>query len=216
MIRNILFDFDGTLVDTSEGIVKSMQYACDCLGYDNVRDEIIRKWIGPPLQEMLQRILSTGNDDEIRNGIRLFRERYEKFGIVETSLYPYVQENLQKMKSKGIRLFIATSKPEAFVEKISKRYDIIDYFDEISAVKMHGTSPSKTERIGCLMKKHKMYPENTIMIGDRHEDAEAASANLLRCIGVSYGYDDINNLKKYGCWKIVGTFHEIYETVINE
>lgn len=213
MIRNIMFDFDGTLVDTSEGIIKSMHYACAGLGYGKVSDEAVRRWIGPPLKEMFQGIFSIENDDEIERGIRLFRERYGKFGVEETRLYPYVQEGLKKLRSEGIRLFIATSKPGNFVEKISKRYDIIDFFDEVSAVKMKGTSSSKAARIGCLMKKYEMRTEETVMVGDRHEDVEAASANHLRCICVSYGYDDIDILKKCGCWKILDTFHALCENV---
>ena len=214
MIKNVLFDFDGTLADTSEGIIKSMHYAYDCMGYEHLSDEEIRVAIGPPLQEMFRQLAGIDDDAEIEMCVNFFRERYSKEGVTETELYPHVQEGLAILREAGKRLFIVSSKPEVFVKQIGRRYHIAELFDGISAVPITGTAPSKTVRMGSLMKEHGMSAEDTVMVGDRHEDTEAAVANGIRCIGAAYGFDEAAVLRSCGCWKICDSFRKICELIL--
>ncbi|MCR5030667.1 MAG: HAD hydrolase-like protein [Selenomonadaceae bacterium] len=214
MINNILFDFDGTLVDTRDGIVKSMHYAYDCMGYERLSDEKIRAVIGPPLQDMFRQLAGVVDDAEIEKCVRFFRERYRKSGVSESELYPYVQEGLTLLKNHGKRLFIVSSKPEIFINQIGNRYDIIGLFDEISAAPAVGKVPPKSLRIENMMKKYEMSSEDTVMAGDRHEDAEAAASNYIRCIGAVYGYDSKSMLQKFGCWKLCDSFREICDVIL--
>ncbi len=214
MIKNILFDFDGTLADTSEGIIKSMHYTYDCMGYERLCDEEIQVAIGPPLQEMFRRLAGIDDDAEIEKCVKFFRERYSKEGVIETELYPYVQDGLKMLKDAGKRLFIVSSKPEVFVNQIGTRYGIAELFNEISATPVVGKAPSKTIRIGNIMQKYAMSAEDTVMVGDRHEDAEAAAANGIRCIGAAYGFDEAAVLRNCGCWKICESFREICELIL--
>lgn len=211
LFKNILFDFDGTLVDTSEGIIKSMHHAYDCLGYKRIKEEEIKAVIGPPLKDMFRQLLPEAVQAEIELGIKHFRERYSKFGVKEAELYPGVKEGLCSLRECGKKLYIVTSKPEAFVETIAKTNGIWEMFCEVTAVSMKGESESKATRMGKLLKKFNMSSEDTVMVGDRHEDVEAATANDVRCIGVEYGYDVVNRLESSGCWKIVKTFNGVCE-----
>lgn len=212
-LKNVLFDFDGTLVDTSEGIVRSMHYAYDRLGYDRVSDREIRATIGPPLQEMFRQLLPSESAEGVAMGVQFFRERYGQFGAEESVLYPYVREGLERLRRNGKCLFIVTAKPEVFVDRIARKYDILKFFDEVSAVEARGTTLSKAVRIGMLMEKYEMEAEHTVLVGDRHEDAEAAAANGLRCIGAGYGYDDTKVLREVGCWEVRDSFREICDMV---
>ena len=214
MIKNVLFDFDGTLADTSEGIIKSMHYAYDCMGYEHLSNEEIRTAIGPPLQEMFRQLAGIEDDAEIEMCVKFFRERYSKEGVTETELYPHVQEGLAILREAGKRLFIVSSKPEIFVERIGTRYGIAELFDEISAAPAVGKASSKTIRMGNVMRKYEMSAEDTVMVGDRHEDAEAAAANGIRCIGAAYGFDEAAVLRNCGCWKICDSFREICELIL--
>lgn len=213
LFKNILFDFDGTLVDTSEGIIRSMHHAYDCLGYERIKDEEIKAVIGPPLKDMFRQLLPEVSQEEIELGIKHFRERYGKFGVEEAELYPGVKEGLCKLREAGKNLYIVTSKPEAFVETIAKTNGIWELFSEVTAVELKGDSDSKATRMGKLLKKHNMSSEDTMMVGDRHEDVEAAAANGVRCIGVEYGYDEMSRLENAGCWKIVKSFSKVCEIV---
>lgn len=213
MFKNILFDFDGTLVDTSEGIIKSMHHAYDCLGYERIKDEEIKAVIGPPLKDMFRQLLPEAAQTELELGVKKFRERYGKFGVEEAELYPEVKEGLRSLHESGKNLYIVTSKPEAFVEMIAKSNGIWEMFSDITAVKLKGDSESKATRMGRLLKKHNMSLEDTVMVGDRHEDVEAAAANSVHCICVEYGYDEVSRLEKTGCWKIAESFNKVCEIV---
>ena len=191
-----------------------MHYAYDCMGYERLNDERIRSAIGPPLQDMFRHLAGITDDAEIEKCVRSFRERYRESGVNETELYPYVQEGLSVLKENGKRLFIVSSKPEVFVDRIGKRYDISGLFDDISAAPVVGKGLSKAVRIGNMMEKYGMSVEDTVMVGDRHEDAEAAAANHIRCIGAAYGYDDKAVLRDCGCWKICNSFHEICDVIL--
>ena len=209
MVENILFDFDGTLVDTSEGIIKSMHHAYDCLGYERISDERIKAVIGPPLQEMFRQLLPEATGEIIETGVQKFREWYRTHGVDEAEPFPYVPEGLKRLREKGKRLFIVTSKPEVFVREISCRYSMDGLFHDITATSVSGKSESKAVRMGTLMKRYSMLSESTVMVGDRHEDAEAAAANGVRCIGVGYGYDERDKLEKAACVKIAESFYEV-------
>lgn len=211
MIENILFDFDGTLVDTSEGIIKSMHHAYDCLGYARISDEKIKEVIGPPLPEMFRQLLLDMTEEQVEAGVRKFRERYSEHGAKEAQLYPYVLEGLKRLCGNNKKLFIVTSKPEVFVREISRRYGIDGLFQDMTATAVSGKSESKAVRMGKLMEKHGLSKDNTVMVGDRHEDAEAAKANGVRCIGVTYGYGTVSSLENAGCWKLAKTFGMVCE-----
>lgn len=215
LLTNILFDFDGTLADTSEGIIQSMHHAYDCLGYERIKDEEIKAIIGPPLKDMFRQLLPGASQATIELGVKYFRERYSKFGVEEAELYPGVKEGLRKLREEGKKIYIVTSKPEAFVETIAKENNIWGLFHGVTGGGLKGNSKSKPIRMGELMKKHNMTQENTVMVGDRHEDVEAAKANGIRCFGVAYGYDTVDSLRRSGCSKIVKSFSNLCDAVLS-
>lgn len=199
MIQHIMFDFDGTLADTSEGIIRSMHHAFDKLGVPRIKDSQIADSIGPPLEEMLKKLLGTDNQEYIKNGVTFFRERYSTQGLKELSLYPYVSQTLLQLQSKGKCLYIVTSKPEVFVRQICEEFGILNYFTDITGVSVNEPSLSKSKRMQLLMVKHRIDSDSAIMVGDRPEDAEAAAANHVACIGMTYGFGREEELSHAGC-----------------
>ncbi len=199
MIQHIMFDFDGTLADTSEGIINSMHYAFDKLGVPRIKDSEIADSIGPPLEEMLKKLLRTDNQEYIRNGITFFRERYGIQGLKELKLYPDVYHTLLQLQSKGKSLYIVTSKPEVFVKQICEKFGILSFFTDITGVFVNESSMSKGKRMQLLMEKHEIDPTSAIMVGDRPEDAEAAAVNHVACIGMTYGFGREAELNMAGC-----------------
>lgn len=208
-VKHIMFDFDGTLADTSEGIINSMHYAYDALDLEREENETIRNIIGPPLEQMFEQLLNTSDQLYINKAVGLFRERYAVKGVNELSIYNGVAETLKKLYESGFKLYIVTSKPEKFVIEICKKNHIYEYFTDITGVKTEGNSLSKSSRMKLLMEKHGLTSENSIMVGDRPEDVNAASSNNIVCIGVTYGFGKETDLRKSGCTKIIDDFSEI-------
>lgn len=212
-IQHIMFDFDGTLADTSEGIIHSMHYAYDRLQLPHVPDERIQNIIGPPLEEMFSVLLHTEDEHYIRQAVIYFRERYAKEGVRELCLYPQVKETLPKIKEKGIELYVVTSKPEKFVYEICSEQGIGEYFTAVTGVSAEVRSLSKAERMGKLMQEYGITKENGIMVGDRPEDAKAAGKNQTACIGVSYGFGKREELEKAGCLHILDEFSDLLHMI---
>lgn len=213
MINHILFDFDGTLADTSEGIIKSMHYAFEKMHYSLVTDMEIKNVIGPPLEEMLKILLGTEDSKIIKDGKKYFRERYRIEGVKEVCLYPDVISTLENLKKSGRSLYIVTSKPEIFVHTILDTYNIKDYFTAITGVSETSGSKSKMERMKALIEQYSLPQKQTIMVGDRKEDITAANANQIQSIGVSYGFGSCSSLKIEGCTKIIDSFSALVHEV---
>lgn len=196
---NIIFDFDGTLVDTSEGIIKCMHYAGKCLKEIPLEDQQIKETIGPPLQEMIRSLFKTEDADKIQQGMKYFRLRYTEKGVMECSLYQDVEKMLKMLKEENHKLYIATSKPYDFVIAILKRFKLEAYFDYITGVNLKGKSLSKAQRIRELMMQFDLREAETLMVGDRQEDVEAARLNGIKTIGMLYGFGKKEDLEKEGC-----------------
>ena len=124
----ILFDLDGTLVNTAEGITRSVQYALKHFGMTETDQKKMERFIGPPLLESFQREYGF-SEEKSNQAIKIYRERYAKKGVYECELYPEVKATLQILKEKGIRLGVASSKPERFCKKILEYLQIAQYFE---------------------------------------------------------------------------------------
>jgi len=206
---NIMFDFDGTLVDTSEGIIKCMHYAFDKLHRERVSDDEIQQIIGPPLNEMCRILLRTTDDEIISKAVFYFRERYAKEGLNELQLYPGVREMIRSLKSLDKSILIVTSKPTQYTEIILNDFKIKEYFDEINGVELHEKSLSKSERLMNLINEKKMDRKSVVMVGDRPEDMLAAKFSNVFSIGVTYGYGREEDLIREGACKIFNTVYEV-------
>lgn len=213
MIKNILFDFDGTIVDTSEGIVKCMHYAFEKLGLELLSDTKVKKVIGPPLGEMFQILLNTDDKEIVDKGVVYFRERYSENGLYELKLYDNVENTLEYLYNTNINMFIVTSKPYEFTKTISENLNIKKYFKYISGVTLSGEFKSKGDRIGEIIDKYNLNLEETLMVGDRQEDVLAANQNTLNSIGILYGFGTRIELESTGCKYFCDTFEELKSIV---
>lgn len=209
MIENLLFDFDGTIVDTSEGIIKSMHYAFEKLGIETLPDLKIKEVIGPPLPEMFKILLNSNDKEIINKGIFYFREMYSKNGLIQLNLYDNVQDTLSYLNNINISLFIVTSKPYEFAKIITENLGIKKYFKDISGVSLNEAVKSKGDRIGEIINKYKLKSEKTLMIGDRKEDVLAAKQNKLSTIGMLYGFGKKEDLKSAGCAYFCSKFEDL-------
>lgn len=185
--KALIFDFDGTLCDTGEGIKKSAKYALDFFGIDSPEWEELDYFIGPPLlvtfQERFKK--SPQEADEL---VKKFRERYSSTGLYESKLYDGTEKVLAALKNDGVRLGIASSKPQQFIETLLKHFGIIKYFDVVCGVSFQADCESKQSIISRCAEELGCDKENSFVVGDTRFDIDGANENGIRSIGVSWGY----------------------------
>lgn len=205
----ILFDLDGTLTDSKEGITKCVKYALGHFGIEKNEDEL-ESFIGPPLKEQFMSFANL-SEKEAEEAVRIYRERYIPIGIFENKVYDGVIPLLKKLKEEGKTLAIATSKPEIFARKIADKYEFSEYMTEIKGSELDGTNTDKESVIKLAMEALGAEKENTIMVGDRAHDAIGAKKAGIVFIGVSYGYAKEGELEGEGAKLIAKTPLKLYE-----
>ena len=205
--RTILFDFDGTVYDTVEGITKSVQYALDRHGIKAETEEL-RCFAGPPLVEKLMEVYGVSEKEAVQL-VSDFRERYLPVGVYESAPFPGMRELLLSLKKAGYRLGIATNKPQELAELLLKRSELLEYFDVVvgSNSKIH--NEQKWQMIMRAMEYLSADPVSTVLIGDTKYDAEGAGKCSIPCIGVSWGCAGPGELEASGVAAIVDSPEEL-------
>lgn len=219
MYHYVLFDLDGTLTDPKEGICKSVQYALHAQNIEEPDLDKLEPFIGPPLQKSFQEFY--GMDEEhAKAAVEKYRERFGKTGIYENELYPGMKEFLVSLRKKGVHLAVASSKPEEFVEKILKHFEIRQYFQVVTGSEKDGRRSEKSEVIeetfSRLFHERKIPADDILMVGDRKFDVEGARHFGLKCAGVTYGYGGEQELREAGASYITDNLEELFYIITGE
>lgn len=190
----ILFDLDGTLTDSGEGITKSVQYALEY--FDIIVDDLkeLNRFIGPPLKDSFKKFYNF-DDEKAELGMKKYRERYADTGIYENSLYDGIIELLEALKKNNKKIILATSKPEVYAKQILKYFNIDSYFNFVAGADFEETRVNKGDVIKYALEGAAISDlSKVIMIGDREHDVIGAKENNIKVIGVLYGYGDVIEL----------------------
>ena len=196
MNHTIFFDLDGTLTDSAPGIIHSVQYALKKYGIEAEENDL-RSFIGPPLVHSFQERFGFDHDKALE-AVAYYREYFTAGGMFENSVYPGVEEMLQKLKEEGLMLAVASSKPECFSKQILEHFALTRYFDFIGGAAMDETRTTKVEVLSYALQELQVDPAKAVMIGDRENDMEAASLLGTESIGVLYGYGSKEELANAG------------------
>lgn len=212
MYKAILFDLDGTLTESGEGITKSVQYALEKLGRPEPDLDKLRVFVGPPLLEQFM-MYADLDEETARQAVTLYRERYSVTGLYENRPYPGVVDMLKELRQKGYILAVSSSKPEHFVQKVLDYFDLTQYFHEIVGSEMNGTRTKKSDVIEETLLRLNMQNrrEQVLMVGDKEHDVFGAREAGLECIAVSYGYGTMEELEGSRPLKIVGSTKELLD-----
>ena len=212
----ILFDLDGTLTDSAEGIVNSIVYALKHYGLPHDDREALRRFVGPPLPESFQKYCGF-SAEKAKDAVAVFREYFTEKGIFENSVYDGVPEMLDALVKAGFTLGVATSKPEAFAEQILARFDLAKYFTAVAGATMDEKRTSKPTVIAYAMEKLGITDASCVwMVGDREHDILGAKENGIRSVGVLYGYGDMAELGEAGADVIVQTPAELLQHILQK
>ena len=200
-IQTVLFDFDGTVFDTVEGITKSIQYALRKHGREEPLDRL-RCFAGPPLVDKFMEVFGV-DEAEAKALVTDFRERYVPIGVYESRPFPGIRALLEQLRAAGLTLGIATSKPQNMAELLLERSGLKECFDVVV-----GSSPSlnnekKADIVRKAMSQSGGRPENTVLVGDTKYDALGAAQCGIPCVGVAWGYAEPGELEAAGALCVV-------------
>lgn len=207
---SILFDLDGTLTDSSEGITKCAALALDHYGipYQSLSD--LRVFIGPPLRETFPKFGVP--QEEVENAIAVFRSRYTTVGKFENRPYDGIEDLLTALREAGCHLYVATSKPEKTAREILGKFALDRYFDEIAGASADASRDSKEQVIAYLFSKCSVNGR-TLMVGDTAYDMKGAAALGIDSVGVSWGFGSEESMLSAGAKTIVRTPDELFTFV---
>jgi phosphoglycolate phosphatase len=200
----IYFDLDGTLTDPKPGITRSIQYALQKLDHPTMPTEDELTWcIGPPLRASFVRLLGAETSADL--AVTYYRERFSDVGLYENGVYDGIGEVLTSLCASGHRLFVATSKPHVFAERIIDHFGLRDHFERVFGSELDGTRVDKSHLLEYALKQASVDPAKTLMIGDRSHDMVGAKNNGMKGIGVLYGYGSRDELLEAGAHHVCAT-----------
>lgn len=210
-MKAILFDLDGTIINSEEGITKCVQYALRAKGIEEPDLKKLLCFIGPPLEPSFREHYGM-TEDEAWESVVKYRERFDVEGIFECSLYEGVKETIISLKEKGYVLALASSKPETACRRIIEHFGLTPYFDEIVGATLDGSIGTKEEvleELGRRMAHMQITKDEMCLIGDTKYDAAGAKIFGIRCIGVSYGFGTREDMLAAGAEAVFDGIKEV-------
>lgn len=211
MKRTILFDLDGTLTDSAEGVINSFLPALKYFELP-IPDRADMKFVvGPPLRDSFLRLGI--REEDVEKAVEIYRNRYVPTGMFENAPFPGISAMLAALKDAGHELYVATSKPEGMATEILNKFCLSGYFDKIYGASMDGSRDTKDKVIAYLLEE--LGPrENIIMVGDTHYDVEGAAVHGIKTIGVTWGYGNAKDMIAAGAVKIVNSPAQLLESLL--
>ena len=209
----LFFDLDGTLSDPSEGITRCIQHALQCLGRPYPPKSQLVQFIGPPLRWIFPRLLGTDDPALVETAIGHYRRRFEDVGLFENAVYPGIPELLRQLCDERYPLYVVTSKPKVYADRIIRHFALDRFFVEIYGPQLNGRFDEKIELVGFLLRQLSLDPPRAVMIGDRARDVEAGKAHGTRTIAVTYGFGRLEEITTAGPDHICQSPADIHHTV---
>lgn len=196
--KYILFDLDGTLTNSAPGITNCVKYALEKTGHPIPPYSVLKKFIGPPLLDGFMEYACLTEEDA-RDAVSAYRERYRDIGIFENEVYEGIPELLESLNAVGKTVILATCKPKVFADRILRHFGLDSYFLFTVGAELDGRFSYKNEVISEVIRRGNIQNKSEmVMIGDRHHDIDGAKQTCIQSIGVSYGFAEKGELEKAG------------------
>jgi phosphoglycolate phosphatase len=215
MTSSVLLDLDGTLIDSQPGILASCLAALRALGHQPDGTLDIRRFIGPPLEDVMHILLQSYGDDRVGEAVAAYRQHYGENGLFSSVPYPGIGKSLEEMKRAGLRLHLATSKRAVFASRILDHLKFTTHFDGIYGSVPGGELDHKPELLAHILAKHCLSPAHSLMVGDRRHDIAGAHAVGMRGLGVLWGYGTRDELEAAGADQLVESPADLARTVLS-
>ena len=197
-LKALLFDLDGTVSDPKEGITRSIAHALKKMGVKAPPLEELTFAIGPPLRPTLARLIGSDDRGDVEAALAAYRERFASVGLFENVVYEGIPAALAELRDRGHMLYLATSKPRVYAQRILEHFDLTSCFAGIYGCELDGRMENKDEIIGHILALHQIKCGDAVMIGDRSHDVLGAQANQVAALGVTWGYGTRDELTQAG------------------
>lgn len=213
MYEYVLFDLDGTISDSSEGITKGAQIALRKMGIEEEDREKLKVFVGPPLSYSFGTVYGF-DEKQCEEAIKCYREYYSQIGLFENRPYDGIKKLLEQLKNSGKKVAVATSKPEQFTVRILEKFGLSQYFDVIEGAKPEKKRELKHQVIeDALVHLGNPKLSEVVLVGDTRFDAEGAAKVGIDCIGVLYGFGKREELVAAGATYIVEKVEDIIKFI---
>lgn len=210
MVNAILFDLDGTLTDSAEGILNCAELGLKHFGLPIPSREEMRVFVGPPLHDTFVKFGVP--EDRADEAVAVYRSRFIPIGMFENKPYPGIHQVLQTLNAEGYKLYIATSKPEPMANTILNHFELARYFTLICGATMDRSRSDKDAVIAYLLQQTG-DTDHMVMVGDTAFDVLGAKAHGIPTIGVAWGYGTVEEMEQAGAAAIVYTMEELLEAI---
>ena len=211
--KAVLFDLDGTLTDSGEGIINCAIFAMEKLGVPVPPREKMGVFVGPPLWDTFRDFGVPSN--RLDEAVDIFRSRYVPIGKFENIPYPGIREALEALRNQGRKLYVATSKPEVTAREILDHFDLSRYFTEICGATIDKSRSAKEEVIAYLLSLDGCQ-ENSVMVGDTAFDVIGAAAHGIPTIGAAWGYGKTEDMVSAGAAAIAQSPEDLLRIIEEE
>jgi phosphoglycolate phosphatase len=214
----IIFDFDGTLIDSVPDLAYAVNHMLKSLNRESVAEDVVHSWVGNGAQTLVKRALlgkieidEPVDEQLFQDAFEIFMNFYEENVCVHTKTYPNVSETLQALQERGFKLAIVTNKPAAFVEPILRGLSLDNYFEyHIGGDTLSKKKPDP-EPLLHVCEKFDIPVTNAVMVGDSKNDILAASSAVMDSVGVSYGYNYGQKIDIYNPTAVIDDISELVE-----
>jgi len=212
----VIFDLDGTLTDSAEGIVSSFRHALGEIGVEvpgpDDQADLAGRVVGPPMHHTLT---AMGLGDRAEEAVAAYRADYTTRGWAMNSVFDGIPDLLDELRAAGIRLAVATSKAEPVARRILEHFGLEHHFEVIAGASVDGVRATKADVVAHALAQLQPLPERVLMIGDRSHDVEGASAHGIDTVVVEWGYGagDFTTPEAPIAWKHVATIAELKEAL---
>ena len=212
MSKTIIFDLDGTLTDSGEGIINCAIFALEHYGLPIPDRDTLRVFVGPPLRDSFYKFGVPA--DQLEEAVRVYRSRYIPIGKFENYPYEGIENVLSALKEQGHHLYVATSKPENMSIEILEHFGLAKYFDIIAGSAMDGVRDKKADVIAYLLEQID-DPGQPVMIGDTAFDVIGAAEHQIPTIGVTWGYGKKEDMVAAGAVAIAESMDQLLQLLSN-
>jgi phosphoglycolate phosphatase len=205
----VLFDLDGTIVDSAPGITSSLAYTFEAMGLPVPPPAKLLEWVGPPIMDSFRDLAGFDPLTSAR-ALAIYREHYVMTGVFDAELYPGVPEVLRAIEQAGVALSLATSKPESTARLILEHYGLAGHFDELTGASEDEVRSAKADVVEEALRRLRRRGADLsrpVMVGDRHHDVHGAGAHDVPTIFVTWGYGA--PAETAGTVAVVDTAHEL-------
>jgi phosphoglycolate phosphatase len=214
-MKTVILDFDGTIADTRNSIIQTIQKVVEMLGFPNVVESEIKDLIGLPLRDTFIKVLNVSDENDLQNAVELYRNTFNEFGVSAVRLYPNVKTTLETLFSNGVIITVASSRGKESLTDLLEQLEIIEYITLILGEQDVENKKPAPDMVLRILEETQTLPKNALVVGDTTYDIEMGQrAECLTC-GVTYGNHDESQLKKQGADFIINDFSKVLDLVKN-